>query len=468
MRCRKLCQLRMTPYYIFVCGSLLLLIFKGTYLRYTLSMNNVKAEVWGNQTKASADQKKNQLKPTDAVNVSNSPTLEYTPGRCVGKQTKDDPLFKEVLPDVFVYSAFLDVRDIANKPRDRIGVYTIRIMAALPTLTGKVTYYCVGLSASRQFWSTQVSVYKIHERYNDGYDMFILSCRLPFELGYTPPCSVLISPTRAPTNTPQWIKVNPPESGLRHKVEICVPPLFGAISNIRMIEFIEMSRLFGVEHIHFYNYKASVSILQVLSYYEKSGFVSVLPWQLDRRLENGHLHYHGQTLCVQDCLYRSMFTSHFLAFMDFDEMFVPRQHSDWFAMMTSLHNQAQLAGVMANSAFFDPRWGDSDNRNNKQRPQLRMARNAIRTKTLNTQRTKCIVNPRHVFEMGIHKMNMPIAETMRLERLPGDILLLHHYRYCQFKSPPGPCNERVTDNTLLPYASQLETNVKRVLVSLEL
>jgi len=324
------------------------------------------------------------------------------------------------------------------------------------------------LLESGQYWSTQVSVYKIHEVYNNGYDMFILSCHLPLELGYTPPCSVLISPTRAPTNTLQWIKVNPPASELRHKVEICIPPLFGPISELHLIEFIEMAWLFGVEHIHFYNYQASVSILRVLSHYEKSGVVSVLPWRLDRRLENNHLHYHGQTLCIQDCLYRCMFTSHFLAFMDIDEMFVPRQHSDWFAMMISVQNQTHLAGVLAASAFFDPNWGNSRKENNMKRPKLRMAKNAIRTKKLSTRRTKCIVNPRHVFEMGIHKINMPSTETMRLETLPRDVLILHHYRVCPVKSPSDSCEEHVTDNSLLAYASQLETNVKRVLVSLKL
>lgn len=453
------------------------MVFKGIYPRYSLNTNNVKVMVdvvkqtiWGSQTSAPTDQWKNKLKAIDVVKVPKSTIHDPVPRKCVGKQTEDNHQFKEVFRNVFVYSAFFDVRDIDNQMPDRSSAYTIRIMAALPVTTRNAypTFYCVGLLTSGQYWSVQVSFYMMHERYNNGYDMYILSCRLPLELWHTPPCSVLISPSTAPRNTSQWINVQSPMTTLKHKVEICVPPLFGDISELELIEFIELAQLFGAEQIHFYNFKASPSVVKVLLYYKKLGFVSLLPWNLDSQLDNRHLHYHGQILSIQDCLYRNMFSTHLLAFMDIDEMFVPRHHSDWFSMVTSLQNYTQLAGVLAFSAVFDPRWQHEDN-SSKSTQQLRLRlTHVIRTKQLSTRRTKCIVNPRHIFEMGIHHINKLSAANLKIVKLPEEFAVLHHYRFCPMKSPSDSCAVHITDNTLLAYASQLERNVKRVLVTLRL
>ena len=137
----------------------------------------------------------------------------------------------------------------------------------------------------------------------------------------------------------------------QHNIEICVPPFFGNISHTDVIEFIEVVRLFGTERIHFYNYQVSPSTEAVLSYYEKLGTVTVLSWKLDKRLTSSEMamHYYGQGTHIQECLYRHLFSTRFLAFMDIDEVFVPANHSSWFSMMTSVKNYQQLAGIIVPS-----------------------------------------------------------------------------------------------------------------------
>ena len=254
-------------------------------------------------------------------------------------------------------------------------------------------------------------------------------------------------------------------STVQHNIEVCVPPLFGDITHTDLIEFIEVVRLFGADRIHFYNYQISSSAEKVLRYYKKLGIVTVLPWKLDSRLTNlTVLHYYGQQLNVQDCLYRNMFSARFLAFMDIDEVFVPRNHSSRISMMTSVKNYTQIAGVMAHSAFFDPRWQRKHHSSSNVR--IHRFTDVIRSKPIYIRRTKCIVNPRHVFDMSIHFIGKTILARMEEVQLSVDVVLLHHYRNCVVKQ--RFCKDRIFDNTLLAYVSELETKVKRVLATLAL
>lgn len=237
----------------------------------------------------------------------------------------------------------------------------------------------------------------------------------------TPPCSMLISPSAVPSETSKWIKVHPPPNTLQNNVEICVPPLFGNISHTDVIEFIEVVRLFGAKHIHFYNCQASHSIEAVLSHYEKFGIVTVLLWKLDKRMTSSKeaLHYYGQATHMQDCLYRHMFSTRFLAFRDIEEVFVLAKHSSWFTMMTSVKNYKQLAGIIVPSAVFDPHWRHKGNSSGRVR--IRQLTDVIRTKlpVPRGRRAKYIVNPRHVFEMSVHNTRTPILTNLKGVRMPA-------------------------------------------------
>ena len=448
------------------------------YPRHKLNSDTVKSVVnavmrnkLSKQTGEFIDALKKKVQAVGAFNMFKvkPTTVDSVPGPCVGKQTEDDYQLKEVLQDVFVYSAFLDERDndIDAKDRNRNDTHAVRIMAVLPSPRKRKnpTLYCVGLLTSGQFWSVQLKVYVTHMSQDRTYIPHILSCHLPRELWQTPPCSVLISPTSEPRNTSQWIKVHSSVSTVQHNIEVCVPPLFGDIAHTNLIEFIEVVRLFGADRIHFYNYHVSLSAEKVLRYYKKLGIVTVLPWKLDSRLTHTNdLHYHGQGLNIQDCLYRNMFSARFLAFMDIDEVFVPRNHSSWISMMTSVKNYTQIAGVVVHSAFFDPRWQHKDNSSSNVR--IHRLTDVTRSKPMDRGRTKCIVNPRHVFEMSIHNIGKTILASMKKVDLPIKLVLLNHYRIC--RGSRRFCQDHIIDNTLLAYVSELETNVKNVLATLAL
>ena len=260
------------------------------FLRHKLNSDTIKSVVTAvmrhklsKQNGEFVDALKKKVETVGAFNMFKvkSTSVDSVPGPCVGKQTEDDYQVKEVLQDVFVYSAFLDERDngIDAKDRNGNGFNVVRIMAVLPSPRKRKnpTLYCVGLLTSGQFWSVQLNVYVMDMRLKWTYTPHILSCHLPRELWQTPPCSMLISPTSEPRNTSQWIKVHSSMSTVQHNIEVCVPPLFGNIAHTGLIEFIEVVRLFGADRIHLYNYQASSSVEKVLRYYKKHGVVTVLP-----------------------------------------------------------------------------------------------------------------------------------------------------------------------------------------------
>ena len=80
--------------------------------------------------------------------------------------------------------------------------------------------------------------------------------------------SINISDTRDVTK-----KMSAIVSDNRRTLDICVPPLFGnEISSVRLIEFVELSLLQGVQQIHFYDAGISRELLHVLQYYQASGY----------------------------------------------------------------------------------------------------------------------------------------------------------------------------------------------------
>lgn len=488
MGLRKICQRRFATCTIIACVVYIMMMFvflTDISPQPSQNDNNDQSELEVNiapmrakSTKQpgvldnSRDLLKFHLENVDIGHAQQLAIVDSVARKCIGKQIDDDFQFKEVFKDIFIYSAFLDVRENDFEGRAN-GSSAIRMMAILPTKmkNDNPRLYCLGVLNSGQQWSERVTFYEMCENHHMHYGSFILSCRLPKELWQTPPCSVLVSSSTVPTETSEWFKVYSSVKTRPHKVEVCVPPLFGKIDVMDLIEFIESVHMFGAERIHFYDAEVSPSILAVLSYYRKRNIVSVLPWRLDSRLKKKkQLHYNGQSVNIQDCLYRNMFSTHYLAFMDIDELIVPRKHSKWFSMITSAANYSQLAGFGISSVFFDPNWGLEHNSSAvgfRQRVRLHRLTDVIRTKQLSRVRTKCIVNPGRIFEIGIHHVSKPIVATLQTVKLPEEYVLLHHYRVCD-RRYGMKCLERVTDNTLLNYAVELETAVSQVLAKLML
>ena len=65
------------------------------------------------------------------------------------------------------------------------------------------------------------------------------------------------------------------------------------------------------------------------------------------------VHYYGQLAAANDCLYRYMYTSQYIAFIDLDELIVPRGNlTTWGQLFDQLEHQVALEGLQKQICSF--------------------------------------------------------------------------------------------------------------------
>ena len=54
----------------------------------------------------------------------------------------------------------------------------------------------------------------------------------------------------------------------KYNYSVCVSPLFGSVLAKRLVEFLELTRILGVQQVFFYDFHVSSVIHRVLSFYQ--------------------------------------------------------------------------------------------------------------------------------------------------------------------------------------------------------
>ena len=302
-------------------------------------------------------------------------------------------------------------------------------------------------------------------------------------------------------------------------IGVCVPPLYGAVALQKLINFIEMCNIMGADQVFLYAHDIPEILMRYLSNYTgpRPGMVNVVRWNIpvipqtlqaaapgsatttsfpgkqssdvpsagefeidepapyhtDQTVWN-----HGQLLAVQHCLYSNMADYDWLLFMDIDEMLVPKEAKTWpeliqqtLKTVVSEGNTApeNLAGLSFQSAFFQ-----QDFRSHVTNS-IEYFKYLHRTQQTSFRRSKMLVRPRAVFELGIHHISKPVIvdeekvkdikdtsadvgdDSSVLKVLPS-LALIHHYRKCLQDPDEAEGAERIrgsawTDNGWVPLES---------------
>jgi hypothetical protein len=294
---------------------------------------------------------------------------------------------------------------------------------------------------------------------------FIMSCEIP-DIIQDPVCKISISRLYrfiAEHNTELVTlpvrTLNTSNSIAKFQFGVCIPPLFGNISQHRIIEFIELLRILGAQHFVFYAYVISQPIADVLKYYSKKALVTMVPWPLPPAISGDtEIWYHGQILAINDCLYRNMPRFEYLAFNDIDEFIIPRKHSTWPQLIRDLFSKDRC-GYCFQSAFFDV----PEDFNNETRHGVFVTQEYIkRTSVVSKLRTKCIVKPDRIFEKGIHHISKPSSENYSVSKINQDIALVHHYRKC-IANFGMRCREYLPDSNARHYGKVLKTKTQKIM-----
>ena len=249
---------------------------------------------------------------------------------------------------------------------------------------------------------------------------------------------------------------------------LCVPAMFRYKNAAQLVEKIEMSRLQGVGRIVLYNSSVYPNVDAVLRWYGQEWTegretleVVVLPWHLP--MENGEIisiRIYAQQLAIDDCLHRYKRLSRYMVFSDLDEFLLPLQHVTWLALLKDRRRRIPKAEGWAFRNSFVSRDSPSPAEGFEQ--DYQRYGSAILGLTMREtyvyppfRRTKLIVDPTNIEEMGVHLIWEGAGIT---DTLPVDVGLLFHYR-----KPVTPCITHVKETRLASkYGKRLLSRLRTI------
>lgn len=363
--------------------------------------------------------------------------------------------FLEIFPGVYLYSSFFDSREEANFIRFILIGRTrdhVRLSCLLQT------------NEKDEVFESEMQFYQTCESHMKENSVYLCSCEIPDKYGRIQRVNLTSSEN---PNAFVSVDIVPDikESPFKYKLSTCVPPLFGDINILRLTEFIEFSLMLGTEHIFFYYNTKRDDLYQLLQYYSDLGVVTFFPWNLT--MESHEIWYHGQSAAIWDCLYRNILVSQLVSFNDIDEFIVPKRTNTWNSMLSELKSVAQrslseneaVAAFSFHSVFFDSNFRNSDPVSKDEYGQLLTVNVTLRTESVSKVRTKMLVYPERVFELGIHHLSKPMDDRFKSLSIPEDIALIHHYRICDWNYGMN-CDRIVKDNSIHRFKKELLKRVK--------
>ena len=114
---------------------------------------------------------------------------------------------------------------------------------------------------------------------------------------------------------------------------ICVKPVHSNYSNVnQLVEFIEISRILGAERFVIYVLSATDVLESCLELYVQRRLVELVPWDL----VPSDVVMWNQYLAMNDCIYRTMYTTKYQLTIDFDEVIFPFNANNWLDMLGSI------------------------------------------------------------------------------------------------------------------------------------
>lgn len=345
--------------------------------------------------------------------------------------------FREVEPGIYAYSAYLD---------DRTSEPAIRFMMIMLSSLKKTPIYCVFIAPDLRNIIVVAGVYEMCENHEKLFGGYMLSCDVPESLDAV--CDITIASQNSEEDgvTLPVLSISPNKQ--LYSFAMCIPPLYGKFSSNSLIEFIEFSLLLGAEHFYFYDFQLSYDVQRVLNYYNQRNLTTILPWHLPVEVMKSSLWYNGQLVMHNDCLYRTMSTAKMVVINDMDEYLIPSGARNWTQLVHSLSAE-NIGGFRFPSAFYDIT-------NSRMHPSGLLTMSSMaRTKTFSYVRTKVMVAPTKIFEVGIHHVSKPLDEAYKIISVHPSHAFIHHYRKC-LSGYSMTCTEFIPDRTTFRYYDHLK------------
>lgn len=135
----------------------------------------------------------------------------------------------------------------------------------------------------------------------------------------------------------------------KYNLILAVVSFFNIHNYKQVIDVIELSKMYGVEHIIIYATSSTLLIKSILFHYMKTKFVEIVPFCLNEEIRR--VHHFGQIIKINDVLYRFMNRSKFIIFSDIDEIIIPVKHRNYLSLLKSIDNRSSDFYIFKSKLF---------------------------------------------------------------------------------------------------------------------
>uniref|UniRef100_A0A2C9KGK9 Glycosyltransferase family 92 protein n=1 Tax=Biomphalaria glabrata TaxID=6526 RepID=A0A2C9KGK9_BIOGL len=343
----------------------------------------------------------------------------------------DKPRFQQVNDhDAWLFSAFFD--NFNNT--DLIRVFGIQPLL----LNTSVFCHLVEGTSSYVIEGTKKDLFDWHRnrRRVFSYECLLNETSRPHNVSLT------FNETDTPTNS---LLVLYPQA-LQRNFTVCYSMLYNYNTPYQLVQNVEFNRVLGAEHFFLYRESVSSAVDTVLKHYQRRGFLTVIEWPIPV----GEIHYHGQILSLNDCVYRNRGVSRYVVIQDTDEFIIPHQNDNWTELMEVLNKEfelsnksqsEQLGTYIVQSTFYQQspnssEWADITGHFSISDEEFQMFKkfsltvfsNLKRIKTFFVGgRQKSFVRPETVLFNDIHTpdKNRPCIANVTVST---DVAVVHHHR----------------------------------------
>lgn len=386
------------------------------------------------------------------------------------------PKWTHLAPDVYVYSAFIELcpPELATPTQFCVKFIGITLSNSSSTSLILSTLKCAIKNHSTIYEEEFATIQLLPENHDLLFTAAFLFCPLKsMELTHASLYEQrVLNLTWLPIVNnllPQISNVNVHnhdsyDIALSQGISLCVRPLFHNLTSLQFSEFIAYYSTMGVDHFIFYYLKSFTSLHMLLEImkHSKSSY-DIFLWDIP--LPDDLIHQSGQIIFSQDCIARSKNKFGHTIVVDLDEYVVPQVHKNIKNLVSYLDVEYPLAGsyvipmVLFCGEYFVQKSNVSPfhflNRNKRQK-----------THWQHQYRSKYIVKPDRILYTGIH-FTWKLAKDYTEINVSPNVALLNHYRKCcgltqtwffhllEFKALN---DETVEDNILKSYATQLMNN----------
>jgi len=159
---------------------------------------------------------------------------------------------------------------------------------------------------------------------------------------------------RPSTLLPVQVPVKPSSPSELIEFGHCMSVMYKKQDPYRLIEWLELHRMWGVGEVNIYTTAVDNITQQILEYYQKSGFVhhETIPSAVDETDTNESAILLNMSPVINDCLYRNLYRYKYIVCTDIDEMIVPATARTYSAMLKQASSRNTIHSFLFRNAYF--------------------------------------------------------------------------------------------------------------------